>query len=795
MQVPALSARKGWENREPGEIPGRYRRCMRRGCCTWGNPAIGKLRRRVQGLMTRESEDLLAPCTDFAFGSSAQVPFCIRRKTAAAILMGCRSRFCHFRKEGKSMKLRKKGRVILPLLLAALLAIGYLGLKTAEPADPTRQQADASRMLTGNQLAEEAAQGSGEAATLYYSAGSSETLLQAERRTEPDSGETQEHDGQSTDSGGEGGGNAATDNSATGAGQTEAEQPGDQPGGEMPLPSGGGAGKAWFKTSITDGETVDAADYAFVLTHLDRTVTPRGIQVSCNGESVTCPAAESRFTVALTQGENRIRVTVLYKGGEGEFYASCTYRVYYAPGGALVLVTDLTNCTVQEENLAFQAYGMKDGRRMAAAVTVNGQVLSAGADGYHAVLVPGSNTIVITTGGRGESITQTYTVVYRTEQFYIRTSLSDTEITAARFAETVTCRGAEPSCRFWVRVYGPASGQQKLLRVWTSDGSGRHTLTPDGEGYYRVTLNARQAVTVTLEYSDEQGQSYSFRYEVRYQRPAEATDAAHEPGVGVTVQIGSTNRDLVDGMSFRTDQIILNVTPTSYAGEQLNPSCITVQYNDTVKTRRDYINGNASGYDVQLQEGTNRVAVTVTDYDGYTVTREYTLYYARGQITVTVSVEATTVGLGTLIAPTRVTVDGGTNIEQIITGLLEQNGYSYTSSGTTGFYLSSIRGPGISDGYHIPEDLLQAMQEDGMDLGDGKPVSSDSLGEFDFFRWSGWMYSVNGEYPGLSVSNFHPEDGAVIRVRYTLALGKDIGGYDPSGGAYGNGNSNYSKEW
>lgn len=82
-----------------------------------------------------------------------------------------------------------------------------------------------------------------------------------------------------------------------------------------------------------------------------------------------------------------------------------------------------------------------------------------------------------------------------------------------------------------------------------------------------------------------------------------------------------------------------------------------------------------------------------------------------------------------------------------------------------------------------------------MDLGDGKPVSSDSLGEFDFYRWSGWMYSVNGEYPGLSVSNFHPEDGAVIRVRYTLALGKDIGGYDPSGGAYGNGNSNYSKEW
>lgn len=48
----------------------------------------------------------------------------------------------------------------------------------------------------------------------------------------------------------------------------------------------------------------------------------------------------------------------------------------------------------------------------------------------------------------------------------------------------------------------------------------------------------------------------------------------------------------------------------------------------------------------------------------------------------------------------------------------------------------------------------------------------DSLGEFDYYRWSGWMFSYNGRYPGYSMSACKPQDGAVIRLRYTLALGK-----------------------
>ena len=48
------------------------------------------------------------------------------------------------------------------------------------------------------------------------------------------------------------------------------------------------------------------------------------------------------------------------------------------------------------------------------------------------------------------------------------------------------------------------------------------------------------------------------------------------------------------------------------------------------------------------------------------------------------------------------------------------------------------------------------------------------------------------------VGNAHygkPQDGAVIRVRFTLALGKDIGGFNADAGVYGASSGNYYREW
>ena len=47
--------------------------------------------------------------------------------------------------------------------------------------------------------------------------------------------------------------------------------------------------------------------------------------------------------------------------------------------------------------------------------------------------------------------------------------------------------------------------------------------------------------------------------------------------------------------------------------------------------------------------------------------------------------------------------------------------------------------------------------------------------EFDCGPQSGWMYSVNGVYPGLGCSAYTLADGDVIVFNYTCKLGADLG--------------------
>jgi len=52
----------------------------------------------------------------------------------------------------------------------------------------------------------------------------------------------------------------------------------------------------------------------------------------------------------------------------------------------------------------------------------------------------------------------------------------------------------------------------------------------------------------------------------------------------------------------------------------------------------------------------------------------------------------------------------------------------------------------------------------------------DNLYEYDAGELSGWMYSVNDWFPNYGSSSYKLEDGDVIAWRFTLDLGRDIGG-------------------
>lgn len=560
------------------------------------------------------------------------------------------------------------------------------------------------------------------------------------------------------------------------------------------------AGDAYFTTSIIDNDQITYSEYYFTLTHLQTEYQPMGISVICNTQEAEYRGTASGFQIDLSEGKNTVIVKVLYEKDGSYVTAFRSYTIYYSTGEAVLIITDLENVhTVAVSDLKFYAYGMKGEDRIQAVVSVNGKKLTGEKDQYSATLIYGTNTITITAGGRTDSVTNEYQIVYQENQFKITTSISDTVITndtqqADYEREELTIHADTENYRFCVNL-NQETGLESIERVRFGDA----TVSKDGDGYYTITLSQRKPVYLFITYKDSEGNRKTYKYLLRFQRNQGNTPEDKYPTIYAQVEVGSTVMNLEDGLTFKTPDIITNITALSWNNEQLYYGNYQVSVNGQVLPQHSYQTGAWFGYDTYLTvEGANTISVTVTDYDGYSVTKSWTVYYEKGDVTVTVSVEATTVGLGYLIPPTTVTVPGGTSVMDIVCDLLEQNGYGYSNTGGT--YLAAITKPGICNGYYVDPDLIAIILEDGMDatgMGDNpKPASMDSLGEFDFYRYSGWMYSYNGSYPGYGMNVCKPQDGSVIRVRYTLALGKDIGGFsDAVGGDYGAYNGNYDREW
>ncbi len=78
-------------------------------------------------------------------------------------------------------------------------------------------------------------------------------------------------------------------------------------------------------------------------------------------------------------------------------------------------------------------------------------------------------------------------------------------------------------------------------------------------------------------------------------------------------------------------------------------------------------------------------------------------------------------------------------------------------------------------------DALCAVRDDyGIQMeysGGGKSAYIEGIGnlyERDGGRWSGWMYSVNGKYPGVGCGEYTLKDGDKVQWNYTCDLGEDL---------------------
>lgn len=562
----------------------------------------------------------------------------------------------------------------------------------------------------------------------------------------------------------------------------------------------------YFTTSIIDGETTAEETYPFTITHQPQR-EPIGLAVTVNGRELRYAAQTTSVTVHLAAGANTIVVSADYREDGGTVRATRSYTVCYAQPGELIIVAKRTSDgrqlgelgTVSEGALTFTAYAERDGSTYPVqSVELNGRTLAGSGGSYTADLNSGENRIRVKASYQSSTADVTYTITYNASAFQISTTISDTVIddstaqSSASF-EKVTVDSQQYKFRLHLIQ---STGKESIDRVRVSDSTGTFSLTQDSDGRYTVDMG-REDRQLYIDYRDSTGRSRTYKYLLHFQRGAEDTPEDRQPTIIAQVEADGTVIGLTNGLTMKTPDLIVLVDGRSYNGQQLYANNYTVSVNGTVVSAPISQSGYQFGYTAYLSnEGANTITITATDADGYSTTRSWTVYYENGDITVTVSVEATTVGLGYLVAPTEVTVPGGTDAWTVVQQVLTENGYTVSGSGS---YLSAIQRSGICSGFFIDSELMELIMADGMDENgaglDPQPFSMDSLGEFDFYRWSGWMYSYNGSYPGYGLNVCKPQDGSVIRVRYTLAMGKDIGGYSSANGNYGVSSGNYYKEW
>lgn len=222
------------------------------------------------------------------------------------------------------------------------------------------------------------------------------------------------------------------------------------------------------------------------------------------------------------------------------------------------------------------------------------------------------------------------------------------------------------------------------------------------------------------------------------------------------------------------------IKATDYKERAIDSSGLEVQVNGE-KLYRSGEDGSKVRYGAEMREGENTIRITALDSYGKSKTVLYLIYGTIGKEeelegSITFSLEAGTIGKGTIIGPMSVDVVADKPFAYTLDKLFKEKGISYDSSGSfnSGFYLKRIYKNGITSGYQFPSALMKILEED---IGYTKtPYEANSLGEKDFTTESGWMYQVNGAGLSFGMSGYIPRDGDVVRVRFTLWQGKDLDG-------------------
>ncbi len=140
---------------------------------------------------------------------------------------------------------------------------------------------------------------------------------------------------------------------------------------------------------------------------------------------------------------------------------------------------------------------------------------------------------------------------------------------------------------------------------------------------------------------------------------------------------------------------------------------------------------------------------------------------------ISVSVEKFTLGQGFVLEPVQISINDGENLASVITRILGIGNYKNTGTIDNSFYLSAVKdnGPAEAD---IPQYIIDAITASEGTV--GARAEAGFLGEFDYYRMAGWMYTANNQLPGYGMSDCIPQDGDVFRLQFSVyGYGGDLG--------------------
>lgn len=208
-----------------------------------------------------------------------------------------------------------------------------------------------------------------------------------------------------------------------------------------------------------------------------------------------------------------------------------------------------------------------------------------------------------------------------------------------------------------------------------------------------------------------------------------------------SISLNKTSAALKKG---ETLQLVATITPENAENKNVTWTLTNTATNDVESY---YATIDQTGKITALNptpSGTKLIATATTADGNKTAACQFTVKGSSASSQkdkINISVDTYTANNQSIIDLTAINYQDGDTAWSATKRLFDEKGISYTYNPKKNGYVSEING----------------------------------VSEFDYGKQSGWMYSVNGEYPEIGCGAYELKAGDTIRWRYTLDLGKDLG--------------------